>query len=80
MSKVAELVGLTYLGITKESFDVNNDDHFEQILCGVQGEIQRGCTIHLWASLPCTAWSPWQNMALRMLKSSNAKGKNPSLW
>ena len=64
MSKVAELVGLTYLGITEESFDVNKDDHFEQIMCWVQDEIQRDCIIHVWASLPGTAWSPSQKMAL----------------
>eukprot|EP00435_Cladocopium_sp_Y103_P071759 s497_g38.t1 len=64
MSKVAELVGVTYLGISKESFDVENDDHFEQVMCWVQEEIQHGCTVHLWAAIPGTAWSPWQKMAL----------------
>jgi len=63
MSRVAEAVGVTYLGITKESFDVENDDDFEQVLCWVQDEIQHGKMIHLWASIPYT-WSPWQKMAL----------------
>lgn len=48
---------MTYFGITKGLFDVENDDHFEQVLCWVQDEIQHGKMIHLWASIPYT-WSP----------------------
>lgn len=65
LSKVAEALGISYLGITKESFDVQNDDNFHQLLCWVQEEIQQDIgPIHLWGSLPGAAWSPWQRMAL----------------
>lgn len=65
LSKVAEALGMSYLGITKESLDVQNDDNFHQLLCWVQEEIQQDIgPIHLWGSLPGAAWSPWQRMAL----------------
>ena len=64
LSKVCEAVGVTYVGITKDSFDIENEDHFEQLMLWVQDEIQDGKTVHLWGSLPCTVWSPWQEMAI----------------
>ena len=65
LSKVAEALDISYFGITKESCDIENDEHFLQLLCWIQDEIQNGHgPIHLWGSLPCTAWSPWQRMAI----------------
>ena len=65
LSKVAESLDISYFGITKESCDVENDEQFHQLLCWIQDEIQNGDgPIHLWGSLPCTVWSPWQRMAV----------------
>ena len=65
LSKVAEALDVSYLGITKESFNVEDDQNFHQLICWVQDEIQQGNgPIHLWGSLPCTVWSPWQRMAI----------------
>ena len=65
LSKVAESLDISYFGITKESCDVENDEQFHQLLCWIQDEIQNGNgPIHLWGSLPCTVWSPWQRMAV----------------
>ena len=65
LCKVAHHLGISYLGITKESFDISDDDSFQQLVHWLQDEIQESNgPVHLWGSLPCTKWSPWQNMAI----------------
>ena len=65
LCKVAKALDVSYLGITKESFNVEDDESFHQLICWVQDEIQQGNRpIHLWGSLPSTVWSPWQHMAI----------------
>lgn len=62
-SRVANHLGIPYFGITKSTLDVENDDQFEQFLDWLQLEIQENPgPIHLWGSLPCTPWGPWQEM------------------
>ena len=62
--RVARHLGIPYLGITKSSLDIDDPVHFEQLLAWVQDAIQNDeGPIHLWGSLPCTKWSPWQEMA-----------------
>ena len=71
ISRVADILGIAYLGITKESLNIQDDDAFQQLLFWLQEEIQDGNgPIHLWSSLPCTVWSPWQRMAIAKYGSS----------
>ena len=65
MCRVCDLLGISYIGVTKASLNIDDPDLFEQLLLWIQHEIQdANGTIHLWCSLPCTVWSPWQNMAI----------------
>ena len=63
--RVARHLGIPYLGITKDSSNVEDPQQLEQLLLWLQDKIQddRG-PVHLWGSLPCTKWSPWQRMAI----------------
>jgi hypothetical protein len=65
ISRVANHLGVGYFGITKQSLDITDRAVFDQFLVWLQVEIQEsGAPIHLWGSLPCTKWSPWQTMAV----------------
>lgn len=65
LCRVAEHLGVPYFGVTRESLNINDNDAFEQFLLWLQDEVQvREGPVHLWASLPCTKWSPWQRMAI----------------
>lgn len=51
--------------MAKEDIDVENPETFEQFLLWLQIEVQGGDgPVHLWSSIPCTKWSPWQRMAV----------------
>lgn len=66
--RVARHLGIPYLGITKNTLNVENPDHFEQLMLWLQEEIQNDCgPVHVWGSIPCTTWSSWQHMALHKL-------------
>ena len=65
LKRVAEHVKIAYLGVTKEDINVENPDTFEQFLLWLQIEVQKGeGPVHLWSSIPCTKWPPWQHMAI----------------
>jgi len=65
LKRVAEHVKIAYLGVTKEDINVENPDTFEQFLLWLQIEVQEGeGPVHLWSSIPCTKWPPWQHMAI----------------
>ena len=53
--KIAESLGISYLGVTNECLSAKDGDAFQQILLWVQEEIQQEkCPVHLWGSLPYT--------------------------
>ena len=65
MKRVAEQFGIAYFGVTRESVDIEDEGAFEQMLEWSQVEVQDGVgPIHVWGSLPWSAWSPWQRLAL----------------
>ena len=53
--KIADSLGISYLGVTKECLNAEDGDAFQQLLLWVQDEIQQEkCPVHLWGSLPYT--------------------------
>lgn len=63
-SRVAKHFGIPYLGITKTFLNIDDPVLFNQLVVWVQDAIQNDeGPIHLWGSLPCAKWSPWQEMA-----------------
>ena len=50
--KIADSLGISYLGVTKECLNAEDGDAFQQLLLWVQDEIQQEkCPVHLWGSL-----------------------------
>ena len=65
LKRVCHHLNIAYLGVTKEELDIEDPQTFEQFLDWLQVEVQDGDgPVHLWASIPCTKWSPWQHMAV----------------
>lgn len=65
LKRVAEHLQIAYLGVTKESLNVEDEETFQQFLIWLQIEVpENEGPVHLWASVPRTAWSPWQRMAI----------------
>ena len=65
LKRVTEQLGIAYFGVTKSTVNLDDEEAFEQVLEWLQVEVQDQCgPVHLWGSVPHTAWSPWQNMAL----------------
>ena len=74
ISKVANVLDISYLGVTRNLLDVENDEYFQQLLLWVQDEIQVGeGPVHLWGSLSSTAWLPWNRMAMHKYGESHEK-------
>ena len=66
-SKLAKEKGIPYIGFSRDVCDLSDPDQIKQIELWARERIQVGESFHLWGSLPCTAWTSWQNLNLAML-------------
>ena len=61
--RVADSLGIEYVGLSKDFVDLEQDDQFQQVLSWAQDQAENhNKVLHVWGSLPCTAWCAWQNM------------------
>lgn len=66
-SRVAKERGIPYIGFSKETCDLSNPHHIQQIRLWVRERKDLGERVHLWGSLPCTSWSSWQYLNSHVL-------------
>ena len=60
LCKTAEDYGVPYLRLNKKDADLEDPSIILQVL----DFVKRHPRCHLYGSLPCTAWTSWQNMSI----------------
>ncbi|CAE7223113.1 RPS6KA5, partial [Symbiodinium natans] len=70
LSQAASEIGINSIRLCRSMIDLSNEEHVKQ----VQGQVEAspGCDVRL--SLPCTEFSPWQNMNVHRHGAKYEKG------
>ena len=70
LSQAASEIGINSIRLCRSMIDLSNEEHVKQ----VQGQVEASPGCDVWLSLPCTEFSPWQNMNVHRHGAKYGKG------